>query len=221
VDKLATEAAAVAALRAREAIVCSDVERLQQANRSMTNELKNASAARARLEASLATAADALTTKTNRYSPSSCSAETDAEGDYLSLTACGCIAVRFEMCERARLAAAEELDAMRSMFGGDLLDAAAVEVMFGLKWEKQGPGVHIFRHAGGFTFELSSGGEEPSVPVEVSPAPSNATEVVYRPLDVGNQQAALPARLVDVESVTFETRLLPKFFSQLLNALNQ
>lgn len=79
VDKLAAEAAAVAALRAREAIVCSDVERLQQANRSMTNELKDACAARARLEASLATAADALTTKTNRCTLSSYSTETDAE----------------------------------------------------------------------------------------------------------------------------------------------
>ena len=131
---------------------------------------------------------------------------------------------RFEASERARLAATAELDAMRSMFGGDFLDAAAVEGMFGLKWEKQGPGVHLFRHAGGFCFELSSGGEPSSNPssVEGSPAtPSKATEVVYRPLEIGNQHGVLPARLVDVESVTFETRLLPKFFSQLLSALHQ
>lgn len=71
VDQLATEAASVAALRAREALVCADVERLQRANCGMADELKNASAARARQDAALASAAEALTTKTNRHAPPS------------------------------------------------------------------------------------------------------------------------------------------------------
>ena len=51
--------------------------------------------------------------------------------------------------------------------------------------------------------------------------PPRSPEVVYTPLNAYDHMDELPERFVDVDEIVFNTHLLPKFFGQLLSALNK